>query len=52
MNTSALISGILLLLIGILFEVLTRISRSRSLLRARVFIVVGIMVIILGILYP
>jgi len=52
MNTGALISGILLLLIGILFEVLTRISRSRSWLRARAFIVIGIVVIVLSVLLP
>ena len=52
MNAALLFSGILLLLVGVLFEVLTRVSRSRSWLRARVFIILGTVVTVLGILSP
>lgn len=51
MNIGALVSGILLLFVGVLFEVLTRISKSSSWLRARVFIVIGIVVIALSVLF-
>jgi len=52
MNTGALFSGILLILAGIFFEVLTRISKSKSRwLRARVYVVIGIVVIVLSILF-
>jgi hypothetical protein len=50
MNTELFLSGILALAIGVLFEVLTRVSKSKPWLRARVLIVLGIVVIAVSVL--
>jgi len=50
MNSELLFSGVLALGVGVFFEVLTRVGKSKPLLRARVLIVLGILVVAVSVL--
>ncbi len=49
MNTGLLFSGIAALVLGLLFEVLIRVSKSKTWWRARVFIVLGTLLVVVSI---
>jgi len=50
MNTELFLSGILALAVGVFFEVLTRVGKSKPWLRARFLIVLGVVVLALSVL--
>ena len=48
MNIGLLFSGIAALVLGLLFEVLTRISKSKTWWRTRLFILIGIFLVVVS----